>query len=65
LKNAKVQSLPISWLKIEGNEFAGFGQELHENTKQRKILRPFGHETVAFCGIKTKSAYVIGKESLD
>lgn len=61
LKNAKVQSLPISWLKIEGNEFLGLGIT-HENTKQAKrIYELLEMKPLHFAELKDKVCIVIGR----
>jgi polynucleotide 5'-kinase involved in rRNA processing len=61
LKNAKVQSLPISWLKIEGNEFLGLGIT-HENTKQAKrVYDLLGMKPLHFAELKDRVCLVIGR----
>jgi polynucleotide 5'-hydroxyl-kinase GRC3/NOL9 len=61
LKNAKVQSIPISWLKIEANEFLGLGIN-HEGTRQAKrIYELLGMNPLHFAELKDKVCIVIGK----
>ncbi|MEM3699325.1 MAG: Clp1/GlmU family protein [Candidatus Bathyarchaeia archaeon] len=60
LKNAKVQTLPISWLKIEANEFFGLGTS-HENTRQaKKTYELLGMKPLHFAELKDKVCMVIG-----
>ncbi|MEM3696844.1 MAG: Clp1/GlmU family protein [Candidatus Bathyarchaeia archaeon] len=61
LKNAKVQSIPISWLKIEANEFLGLGAT-HENTRQAKrVYELLGMKPLHFAELKDKVCIVIGR----
>jgi polynucleotide 5'-hydroxyl-kinase GRC3/NOL9 len=60
LRNAKVQSLPIGWLKIEANEFFGLSTT-HENMKQAKKLYDFlGMKPLHFAELKDKVSIVVG-----
>jgi polynucleotide 5'-hydroxyl-kinase GRC3/NOL9 len=61
LKNAKVQSLPIGWLKIEANEFLGLSTT-HENMKQTKRVYDFlGMKPLHFAEMKDRACMVIGR----
>ncbi|MGQ9507005.1 MAG: Clp1/GlmU family protein [Candidatus Bathycorpusculaceae bacterium] len=61
LKNAKVQSLPINWLKIEANEFFGLGTT-HENPKKAmKVYELLGMKPLHFAELKDRVCIVIGK----
>jgi polynucleotide 5'-hydroxyl-kinase GRC3/NOL9 len=61
LKNAKVQSLPIGWLKIEANEFLGLGTT-HENIKQtRRIYDFLGIKPLHFAELKDRVCLIIGR----
>jgi polynucleotide 5'-hydroxyl-kinase GRC3/NOL9 len=61
LKNAKVQSLPISWLKVEANEFLGLG-EPYENPKQAKrVYELLGLKPLHFAELKDRVCIVIGR----
>jgi polynucleotide 5'-hydroxyl-kinase GRC3/NOL9 len=61
LKNAKVQSLPIGWLKIEANEFLGLGT-VHQNMKQaRRVYDFLGMKPLHFAELKDRVYMVIGK----
>jgi polynucleotide 5'-hydroxyl-kinase GRC3/NOL9 len=61
LRNAKVQSLPLNWLKIEENELFGLG-ETHENTRQaRKIYELLGMKPLHLAELKDRIFVVIGR----
>jgi polynucleotide 5'-hydroxyl-kinase GRC3/NOL9 len=61
LRNAKVQSLPIGWLKIEANEFLGLSAT-HENMKQAKRVYDFlGMKPLHFAELKDKVSIVVGR----
>ncbi len=60
LRNAKVQSLPLGWLKIEGNELLGLGRA-HENIWQaRKIYEFLGMKPLHFAELQDRICIVIG-----
>jgi len=60
LRNAKVQSLPLSWLKIEENTL-GFGRA-HENVNQaNKIYDILGMKPLHFAELKDKVCIIIGR----
>jgi polynucleotide 5'-hydroxyl-kinase GRC3/NOL9 len=61
LKNAKVQSFPISWLKIEENELFSIGLT-HRSTRQaEKVYELLGMKPLHFAELKDKICIVIGR----
>jgi polynucleotide 5'-hydroxyl-kinase GRC3/NOL9 len=61
LRNAKVQSLPLNWPKIEGDEMFGFGRT-HENTRQaRKIYELLGMKPLHYGELREKICIIIGR----
>ncbi len=61
LRNAKVQSLPLGWLEIEGNDLLGLGKA-HENIRQaRKIYELLGSKPLHFAELEDRICIVIGK----
>ena len=61
LRNAKVQSLPLSWLKIEENELFGLGGT-YKNTKQaRKMYELLGMKPLHFAELKDRICIIIGR----
>jgi len=61
LRNAKVQSLPLNWLKIEENELFGLGGT-HENTRQaRKIYELLGMKPLHLAELRDRIFVVIGR----
>jgi polynucleotide 5'-hydroxyl-kinase GRC3/NOL9 len=61
LRNAKVQSLPLNWLKIEENELFGLSGT-YENTKQaRKIYELLGMKPLHFAELKDRICIIIGR----
>jgi polynucleotide 5'-hydroxyl-kinase GRC3/NOL9 len=61
LRNAKVQSLPLSWPRIEENELFDFGRT-SENTEQaRKIHELLGMKTLHFVELKDRICIIIGR----
>jgi polynucleotide 5'-hydroxyl-kinase GRC3/NOL9 len=61
LRNAKVQSLPLSWLKIEENELFGLSGT-YENTRQaRKMYELLGMKPLHFTELKDRICIVIGR----
>jgi len=62
LRNAKVQSLPLNWLKIEENGIFGLGGT-HENTRQaRKIYELLGMKPLHLAELKDRIFIVIGRK---
>jgi polynucleotide 5'-hydroxyl-kinase GRC3/NOL9 len=61
LRNAKVQSLPLNWLKIEENGLFGLAGT-HENTRQaRKIYELLGMKPLHLAELKDRIFIVIGR----
>jgi len=60
LRNAKVQSLPLSWLKIEEDELFGLSKT-YENSKQTKIYELLEMKPLHFAELKDRICIVIGK----
>jgi polynucleotide 5'-hydroxyl-kinase GRC3/NOL9 len=61
LRNAKVQSLPLSWLKIEEDELFGLSGA-HENTRQaRKIYELLGMKPLHLAELKDRISIIIGR----
>ncbi|MGQ9530321.1 MAG: Clp1/GlmU family protein [Candidatus Bathycorpusculaceae bacterium] len=61
LRNAKVQSLPIGWLKIEVNDFLGLGTTRENTKKAMKIYEILGMKPLHFAELKDKICVVIGR----
>ena len=61
LKNAKVQSIPISWLKIEANEFLGLGATYESTRQAKRVYELLGMNPLHFAELKDKFCIVIGK----
>lgn len=64
LKNAKVQSIPISWLKIESNEFLGLNKSFGMMKRDREIRELLGMKPIHIAELKEKIYVVIGKGRL-
>jgi polynucleotide 5'-hydroxyl-kinase GRC3/NOL9 len=61
LRNAKVQSLPLSWLKIEEDETFGLSKA-YENTRQaRRIYELLGMKPLHLAELKDRISIVIGR----
>lgn len=61
LASSKVQSLPLGWLKIEGNQLFSL-LKIHENIKQaRKIYEILGMKPLHIAELQDKICIVIGK----
>lgn len=61
LKNAKVQSIPLSWLKIEENEFFGSSRMQETNEYARKIYELLGMKPLYLAELKNRISIVVGK----
>ncbi|MGQ9538042.1 MAG: Clp1/GlmU family protein [Candidatus Bathycorpusculaceae bacterium] len=61
LKNAKVQSIPISWLKIESDEFLGLNKSFGMMKRDREICELLGMRPLHIAELKEKIYVVIGK----
>jgi polynucleotide 5'-hydroxyl-kinase GRC3/NOL9 len=61
LRNAKVQSLPLNWLRIEENDLLGLGRT-NENTRQaKKIYELLGMKPLHFAELKDRICIVTGR----
>lgn len=62
LRNAKIQSLPLSWLKIEGDELP-FLDKLHENVREAgRIFTLLGMRPLHFVELRDRISVVIGRK---
>lgn len=61
LKNAKVQSIPLSWLKIEENEFIGLSVTRGNTKKAWKIYELLGMKPLRLVELRDKICMVIGR----
>lgn len=61
LKGAKVQSIPVSWVKIEDDEFTGLNKTFGIAKKEREICDLLGMKPLHIAELKDKVHIVIGK----
>jgi polynucleotide 5'-kinase involved in rRNA processing len=61
LRNAKVKSIPLSWLKIEEDELNGLGKNRVNITQARKIYELLGMKLLHLAELWDKICIVIGK----
>jgi len=61
LRNAKVQSIPLSWLKIEANELIGLSMSRENFGQARRIYELLGMKPLHFAELRDKVCIVIGK----
>lgn len=61
LRNAKVQSIPLDWLKIEANELAGLSMTPEKTTHARKIYELMGMKPLHLAELRDKVCIVIGR----
>jgi len=61
LRNAKVQSLPLSWLNIEGNELFGLGRTRENIKKAEKIYELLGMKPLHLAELKDRICIVTGR----
>jgi len=61
LRNAKVQSLPLSWLKIEENEFLNLIRTHEDSRKTGKIYELLGMKPLHFVELKDRICMVVGR----
>lgn len=61
LKNAKVQSIPINWLKIESDEFFGLNKSFGMVKRDREICELLGMKPLHIAELKEKIYVVIGR----
>jgi len=62
LNNAKVQSLPLGWLKISENNLLGLGKMHESNRYARKIYELLGMKPLHFAEFKDKICIIIGRK---
>jgi len=61
LRNAKVQSLPLGWLKIEENELFGLGRTREDTRQARKFYELLGMKPLHLAELKDRICIVIGR----
>jgi len=61
LRNAKVQSLPLGWVKIEDSELFGLGKKDGHTMQAKKVYELLGMKPLHFAELKDKLAVVIGR----
>jgi polynucleotide 5'-hydroxyl-kinase GRC3/NOL9 len=61
LRNAKVQSIQLSWLKIEEDDLLGLGRMYDNNRQVRKIYELLGMKPLHFAELKNNICIIIGK----
>jgi polynucleotide 5'-hydroxyl-kinase GRC3/NOL9 len=61
LKNARVQSIPISWLKIESDELVGLNKTFGMDKREREICDLLGMKPLHIAEMKEKIYIVVGK----
>ena len=61
LRNAKVQSLPMNWVKIEGDELYGLNK-LHEDARQStRMYQLLGMKPLHFAEFRSRISIIIGR----
>jgi polynucleotide 5'-hydroxyl-kinase GRC3/NOL9 len=61
LRNAKVQSLPLGWLKIEDNDLFGLNKSYQDSRGARKIYELLGMRPLHFTELSDRISIIIGK----
>jgi polynucleotide 5'-hydroxyl-kinase GRC3/NOL9 len=61
LRNAKVQSIQLSWLKIEEDDLFGLSRMNNNNRQVRRIYELLGMKPLHFAELKDKICIIIGK----
>jgi len=61
LRNAKVQSIPLSWLKIEEDDLFGLSRMNENNRQTKKIYELLGMKPLHLAELKDKICIIIGK----
>jgi polynucleotide 5'-hydroxyl-kinase GRC3/NOL9 len=61
LKNARVQSIPISWLKIESDELVGLNKTFGMDKREREICDLLGMKPLHIAEMKEKIYIIVGK----
>jgi polynucleotide 5'-hydroxyl-kinase GRC3/NOL9 len=62
LRNAKVQSIQLSWLKFEEDDLLGLGRMNDNNRQVKKIYELLGMKPLHFAELKDKICIIIGKK---
>jgi len=62
LKNARVQSIPIGWLKIENDEYAGLSKNFGNQNREKEICELLGMKPLHIAELKDKICIVAGGE---
>jgi len=62
LKNAKVQSIPLSWIKVEEDDLFCLGRMHEDNRQARRIYELLGMKPLHFVELKDRVCIVIGKK---
>jgi polynucleotide 5'-kinase involved in rRNA processing len=62
LKNVKVQSIPLNWLKVEDNALFGLGRGREDNRRARKIYDLLGMKPLHYAEFGGRVIIVIGKK---
>jgi polynucleotide 5'-hydroxyl-kinase GRC3/NOL9 len=61
LRSAKVQSLPVSWLRIEEDDLLGLSRMCENNRQAEKVYDLLGMKPLHFAELKDKICVIIGK----
>jgi polynucleotide 5'-hydroxyl-kinase GRC3/NOL9 len=61
LKNAKVQSIPLSWVNVEGNDLLNLSKNSEKDKRTRIIYDLLGMRPLHLAELKDKICVVIGK----
>jgi len=61
LRSAKVQSLPVSWLRIEEDDLLGLSRMCENNRQAEKIYGLLGMKPLHYAELKDKILVIIGK----
>lgn len=62
LKNARVRSIPLNWLKIENSENVGLGKNLGNSGREKEICELLGIKPLHIAEFADKIYLVAGKE---
>jgi polynucleotide 5'-hydroxyl-kinase GRC3/NOL9 len=62
LRNAKVQSLPLNWIRIEEDGLLGLGKKDEHTRHARKIFELLGMKPLHLADMKDRIAIVIGRK---
>ncbi|MEM2911311.1 MAG: Clp1/GlmU family protein [Candidatus Bathyarchaeia archaeon] len=64
LRNARVRSIPLNWLRIENDENLGLGKNLGNPRREREICELLGMKPLHMAELADKIFIVTGKEHL-